>query len=394
MTGAALLLPLASVWLAFGTLLVLGTVARARRQARAIWPQPRDLPGPVLMVRPCAGREPGLEANLMSVLNMQPTKCLSVLHVVPYNDPAVPTVQRACLHLRRAGWQAHCLVSQPHGANHKVAQLAQSEELWAAYQAVVCVDSDVQLDNFCLRQLLAPLGDPRCGAVWAPFVPADPCHTWGDRALQAVLGGSLHGFRLLGALDRHGMVGKVLALRPAALRAVGGWQALTAFLGEDMELGRRLRRAGYKIHVANGFTHTWPPQRNLRSAWERMVRWLMVIRSQRTRLLWSYPLVFFPTAPLCLLAGAGAWLGPQPTATLWGAGLILMACAVRLSLGWACRRLYGWRPSWRMLIVDALLADALLACAWLRALGSRRLRWRQRFLRLDRRGHMHEISRA
>ena len=42
MTGAALLLPLASVWLAFGTLLVLGTVARARRQARAIWPQPRS----------------------------------------------------------------------------------------------------------------------------------------------------------------------------------------------------------------------------------------------------------------------------------------------------------------------------------------------------------------
>ncbi|MFO0634076.1 MAG: hypothetical protein U0168_14620 [Nannocystaceae bacterium] len=68
---------------------------------------------------------------------------------------------------------------------------------------IVVVDADVDLGSLDLAALLAPLGIPctDVGVTWAAPIEADLATTLGGRLSQAILGGSLHAFSLLAALD-------------------------------------------------------------------------------------------------------------------------------------------------------------------------------------------------
>jgi ceramide glucosyltransferase len=358
--------------------------ARAILLARARH-APANLPGPsaqtrVLLLRPCCGLEPGLSTCLASAAVALPRGELRVLHLVAdETDPAWPVARAEADALRAGGLDASALVTGASAPNRKADQLARGASAGGDFDLLLCADSDVSLDAGAVTELLAAVSRPGVGAAWAPPVEVAPPTADGDRASQAVLAGSLHAFVLLAGLDHGGMVGKLFAVRRDALLAAGGLEALAHVLGEDVELGRRLRAAGHEVVVTAHPAHSLATGRSLAETVARYARWMQVVRGQRPALLLSYPVLFFGTSPLVLL-GAGLALAGHAVAL----GPALLALVARVVVSVAARLASRTRPTAAVVVADVVLAEAVLAAAFAVTLLSRRFNWRGRALELRR----------
>ena len=325
-----------------------------------------------LVLRPCAGAEGSLARALESTNAAVRSFPIRVRFALATSgDAAIADATRAADALNAAGTDARVVVSGATAPNRKADQLARAlaNELDTP-SIVIVADSDVDLSGVSLDALVRPLDDPRVAAAWAAPVEVAPA-TLGDRASAAVLDASLHSFPLLAALDKNGMVGKLFVVRRVALEQVGGFAAMVEHLGEDMELARRLRAAGWRTELANVVAPSLASGRSWSDAAGRYARWIAVIRAQRPHLLVTYPALLVPTAPLVLASLSAVALGG---ALGWAAcGLAIVA-----RIGAAClarsRTARPLRAS--SLVIDAALADALVLHAFVRALGSRRTVWR------------------
>jgi ceramide glucosyltransferase len=336
---------------------------------------PAKLPA-VLVIRPCGGIEPWLEETLVSFLDarysFKPTMRFTVASA---DDPALPTIQAAAVKMRQKGIDAAVLVCPPLGPNRKASQLAAvvaADE--GRHKLILSADSDVDLEGVDLDGLVLPLTDPQVGASWAPPVERWPV-TGGDAAMAAVLSSSLHSFPLLAGLDHGGMVGKLFAWRPVS---DASFEDLVHFLGEDMELARRLRARGLRVAATN----VMAPSRASGRSWEEVVsrfsRWLLVIRSQRPVLMLSYPILIAATGPIVLLG----LLAMSPL----GLFAAITAITTRLGVALAARDLTD-EPGGQ-LVTDAIRADALIWAGFWRAIRSPRFTWRGHSYRIAPDGRM------
>ncbi len=363
------------------------TSGAAENQAPALLPNHKRV-GRVLLVRPCAGLEPALLRSLSSIATPPADVRVSYRFAIgSASDPALPIVQAATASLRKVGVDAAWLITQADAPNHKAAQI---EAVLANepndFDYLVVADSDVDLEPCNLEQLLAPMiSDPNVGAVWAPPIELAAASGTGDRASKALLSSSLHAFTILGALDSGSLVGKLFALDRSAVQSIGGFTPMTRVLGEDMEIGRRVREKKRTVRTAPFVAVSLKSGRSWQNVVQRYARWLAVIRAQRPHLLASYPLLFF-SAPLLLILSA--LLFPfAPQLAVASAGVAL---AGRFVSAFAARRLAGIALFSRSLFGDVVLADALLMHAFVRALFARTLTWRGRTLTIDRQGSLSE----
>jgi ceramide glucosyltransferase len=350
---------------------------------RALWPgrpPPVDRsPGDrfdVLVVRPCAGREPRLAETLHSTRQL-PQETRVVFAVAHEDDPALPIAREACAALREAGRDARVQITDAVGPNQKSSQLARvlGDTPCAV---VVVIDSDVDCGTVDLPSLVAAVRTEGVGAAWCPVVE-DGGETLGDRASDALLAGSLHAFPLLARLDPAGLVGKVLALRRDVLDAVGGFTPLARYLGEDMELSRRLHAHGWRTVALPTVAVSRARGRSWDDVVARYARWIMVIRAQRPTLLWSYPLLFFATPWLV----AGGLLTKKPAvAAVAIIARLLVAVAARRASKTPVARAWG----------DLFWSDGVLLCAFVRALRTRVVTWRGRKLTVAADGTLHEVE--
>lgn len=333
----------------------------------------------VHLVRPCAGAEPELVRSLSSLPETAGARLVVSFCIEREDDPARPAIDAALASLFARGVEARLVISRAAGPNRKVQQilaaLRASPPGDPDRQVVLVVDSDVDLERHPLAELVLPLErDPRVGAVWAPPHEAGTASAPGDLASGALLGASLHSFALLAELDPAGLVGKCFAARRSTLERTVRLDELDRYLGEDMELSRRLSAQGASIRVAATGVRSLAAGRQLGATVERFGRWLAVIRAQRPALLVSYPLMFFPLLSIALVA--------LLLATPLALAAALVAFVVRVATAWAARRATSGSTRLVDLVRDVALAEATLAAAWLRALGSRRFAWRERWMRL------------
>jgi ceramide glucosyltransferase len=331
----------------------------------------------VMLLRPVAGEEVGLARRLEATGGAR----FVVFAVGTRSDPAEPIAQRVAARLRARGVDASVFVTRAVGPNHKADQIARALALpRARTRAIVVVaDADVELGDDAVLRLAGALGSN--GAVWAPPVERGVTRTWGDRASQAVLDASFHSFPILAGIDPNGLVGKLFAVRRSALDATGGFEALTHHLGEDMELARRLRLAGYRVRVARRPAIATAEGRSLRDILGRYTRWLLVVRAQRASLLLSYPLLL-AAAPLFVAVLAFAiHRQDRALATLAVAGL-----AVRLGIACFARATAGLAIAPLTAAFQSLAADVLLLIALVAACTTRAITWRGRRLAIGQDG--------
>lgn len=356
---------------------VVAAVRALRRREHEVPPDPgppepepwRETDEPLALLRPCAGAEPGLRERLL-----QTGGASSVWFAVGASDPARSAVDDAQRILLARGVRARVVYTQTQGPNHKAAQLAEAVDVVpASFAVLACVDSDVDLRGLRLGSVL----ERGAAASWVPTVEVvSHASTLGDRASAAVLALSFHAFPLLAEVDPGALVGKVLAIRRRALAEVGGFGAVATHLGEDMELGRRLRRQGDRVSACARVARARVEGRSVADVVARFARWIAVVRAQRPALLLTYPLFFFPVL-LVVPAMLVTWrvsAGPL----LPAAAMLLLGS--RLFLAWAGRRLAG--ADALHLAGGALVADAVLALAFCKALLTREHTWRGRPLLL------------
>jgi GT2 family glycosyltransferase len=121
-------------------------------------------------------------------------------------------------------------------------------------EAIVLVNDDVEVDEGCIEALVAPLAeDPRCGMVAGLTLMPGRARVDGfgielDRTLAAYnrLRGRTPG-QTPGVLAMPS--GGLAAYRRTAFETVGGFDERLFAYGEDVDLGLRLRRAGW--HAAD-----------------------------------------------------------------------------------------------------------------------------------------------
>jgi ceramide glucosyltransferase len=325
----------------------------------------------VVLVRALAGEEVGLARRLGETGGA----ALVIFAVGSRLDPAEPIAQRVAARLRARGVDATVFVTNAVGPNHKADQLARTLALprARARQIVVVADADVELAHDAVPRLVAALGD--FDAVWAPPVERGRARTWGDRASHAVLDASLHSFPLLAGIDPHGLVGKLFAVRRSALDSVGGFGALTRYLGEDMELARRLRLAGRSVDVAPQLAIATAEDRSLRDVLARFARWLLVVRAQRALLLFSYPLLIAASPLLLTILAVAVARHDGALATVAGSGL-----AVRFGIACFARATAGLTIAPLAAALQMLGGDLVLLTALAMACTTRHVTWRGRRL--------------
>lgn len=392
LTASTIAAWLALIWAAVLLWLAIGAVLR-RQQLHGKFsaqPRPNAAGRRVLIIRPCAGDEPGLRANLLSIAQVETAASLRViLSVDSLDDAARPITEQVAAQLRAKGIDARAEVHPPIGPNRKASMLAEVlREHGREHELVVNVDSNVDLADFDLDALLGPmLARNRVGVVWSPWAEHRQFAGVGPRASEAVLGGSLTAFPLLCGLHPNGLVGKIWAARVEALAGSGDFGELARYLGEDLAMADRLRAAGWEIAVASMLGRVRGGQPSFEQTVERFGRWMLVVRAQQPRLLPTYPLFFFATPMVTALALLGCFGRPALALTALG-----MAAVARLMVTIAARYWSGRGLNLGATAIDAVLSDTVLMLAWLRAVRRREVEWRGRRLRVEQSGQLSSVE--
>jgi ceramide glucosyltransferase len=341
----------------------------------------------LLLARPCAGHEATLERCLLSIRHAKHSFPVEVVVGVAYDDDeALPAVRRACAELRRSGYDARVEVVSPRGANHKVSTLAGILETSTA-DLVMNADSNVDLGGYDLDAMVAELeSDSSIGVVWAPHNELRTSNALGSRACEAVLAGSYMAFNLLCALHPHGMSGKLWLTRRSMLLEIGGFADMVDYLGEDLEMVRRLLERGRKVVPTAQIARTLGRRMNVREVVLRVSRWMSVVRAQDPRLLPTYPLLFANLPLIAVVASVAGFGYPG-----WAALAVLMALLARMAVSLNAQVHGHRRASLVEALIDSVLADLVILAAFVRALRVREVVWRNRQLRVGPRGRVEAL---
>jgi len=329
------------------------TLWRLSRASRGVV---ADAPPPTLLIRPVDRPTPLELENLAAPLP------LAVMQVV---------VSPSREHLSPGLRWVH---SDPHCANRKVGHvLAALAAFGVDGRRVAVVDADVRVDAALLSSLAAPL---RQGAAMATAAPLPEVRAGlAARALRGILAHGHHHFVALDAMSvgAKPACGKAMMLGPAALSEL---PALAHFLGEDLELARRLHARGERVALARAVARVpQPVDLPLRTVIDRMTRWMQVLRAHRPALFPSVPLLFAPT-PLLLLVAASL-----RTPALIASTSVLVGLRTALALRLRPRASESW---------EWLLGECVLMVAAVRGLLRRRVVWRGRTYRIAAGGRIAE----
>ncbi len=330
---------------------------------------------PVSILKPVRGLDPEAYENFASFCR-QDYPDYEILFCVATGDNRVGQVLERLLNDFQAR-RIRVISQDASGApNDKVAKLIRLTAE-ASHEIVVISDSDVRVLPDYLRNVVAPLADPRVGAVTCLYAAIEE-KSLADR-LQTVgmISDFYPGLLVARALDGVKFaLGQTIAARRSLLDEFGGYTALQDRPADDLLVGRLMAKQGYRVELLPYTIFVVADYRSLGDLWAKRLRWLTVMRHMRP---WGHlGLVFTEALPWSLLAVAA-----RPTA--WTALAFLGAYAVlRIAVAWEI----GVRGLEQHAVMQKLplipLWDILAFFLWLASFFQRRLRWRDGEFRIRR----------
>ena len=322
---------------------------------------------PVSILKPIRGLDPDAYENFASFCRLDYPDYEILFCVDSAGDPAVPVIER--LSRNFPDRQIRVLFGSGRDApNDKVAKLSRLAAE-AQHELLVISDSDVRVRPDYLRTVVAPLADPKVGAVTCFYVPADD--TTFVHSLQSI--GMVSDFYagILVARQLDGVkfaLGPTIATSRARLADFGGYAAIENRPADDLLVGRLIAEQGYEVKLLPYSILTVPDYNSIRDLFHKRLRWIVVMRHMRP---WGHlGLVFTQGLAWSLVAVA-----VRPLA--WVASLYLGAyLALRTAMVWVIG-IQGLKQKslWKKLPLLPIW-DSLAFFIWLISFGRSTIRWR------------------
>lgn len=358
--GAPLLAAVPLVYYALATLAGLLFFQRARAR------QFPEYTPPVSLLKPVRGLDFGSYENFASFCRLDYPAYEILFAVNDERDPAVPVIQGliADFPARRI----HLLVgAEQLGTNRKVNKLARLARE-AHHEVLVLTDGDVRVGPNYLREVVAPLANPKTGAVSSFYRAIAERNLWAE--IEAVGASSDFFAGVLMAGWTEGIrfaLGASIATTKGWLSKMGGFEAIADTLADDYELGHRIAKAGGEVILSREPVWTMYPAQTLRGFWNHQVRWARTIRLCRP--LSYVGLLFTQGLPWVLLA---AMLAPAA----WIAGGYLCAYVIlRFSMAWTVGVWGVGDDILRRKLWLVPLRDAMYFVVWMASFGSNHIQW-------------------
>lgn len=302
--------------------------SRARRT-----PQPAEYP-PVTILKPVKGADAGMYKDFASHCHQEyPGEYEIIFGVRRMEDDAVPIIQRL-----QAEFPNHAirLVVCPDqlGTNGKISTVVQMLP-HANYDYLLINDSDIRVSPQYLRKVMLQFfsnGSPRPVGMVTALYRGRSHKTIGSR-LEA-LGIStdfMVGVLMARWLEKginFGM-GSTLAVTRKALDAIGGFEPLLDYLGDDYELGTRIAKAGFRVRLSREVVETSVPSYRFSKFFEHQLRWARNLRDARHAGYWGMLVTF--GLPWALLNVVATGISLSSIALL--SMMLLARVALALSVG-------------------------------------------------------------
>jgi ceramide glucosyltransferase len=322
---------------------------------------------PVSNLKPVRGLDPDAYENFASFCRQDYPDYELLFCVGEKDDPVVPILER----LARDFPERRIRVlfgSGGRGSNDKVVKLARlvSE---AQHEVVVISDSDVRVQPDYLRTVVAPLANPKVGAVTCFYVPIEEKTL--TESLQTI--GMFSDFYagILVAWQLDGVkfaLGPTIATTRTRLAGFGGYGAIEDRPADDLLVGRLIAEQGYEVELLPYSILTVADYKSLRDLLNKRLRWIVVMRHMRPwghlgllltqGLPWSF-------AAIAIHPSAGIAIG------YLGAYLVLRFAMTWMVGIWGLKQDVLWKklgliPVW----------DAVAFVIWLTSFARNSIRWR------------------
>jgi ceramide glucosyltransferase len=252
--------------------------------------------------------------------------------------------------------------------NDKVVKLAHlvSE---AQNEVLVINDSDVRVRPDYLRSVVAPLRDPKVGAVTCLYVSTQE-HTFLQK-LQSI--GMICDFYpgILVARQLDGVkfaFGQTIVTTRKHLAGFGGYTAIQNRPADDLLVGRLVAEQGFEVELLPYAVETVADFRSLSDFFFKRLRWMTVMRHMRP---WGHLGLIF-TQGLAWVVAAVVVVPTVRVALLYLGGYLAVRVAMTWLIGiWGMKQKGIWK---KMALIPVWDAWALLI--WLLSFGRRSIRWR------------------
>lgn len=328
---------------------------------------PERFTPPISNLKPVRGLDPDAYRNFASFCQQDYPEYEVVFCVGTTDDPVLPVIEQLKQDFPLC--QIRVLFGSGRLAvNDKVAKLARLASE-ARYEHLVISDSDVRVRPDYLRNVIAPLANPKVGAVTCLYVST------GEKTLveniQSV--GMISDFYpgLFVARQLDGVkfaLGPTIATTRAQLAGFGGYETIENRPADDLLVGRSIAERGYEIELSHYVIETVADYQSIRELIHKRLRWLVVMRHMRP---WGHVGLIFTQGLLwCLLAVA---VHPTLNVALSYFGVYF---ALRLLMAWIVG-VWGLKQqgfSKNVLLVPAW--DALALVIWLTSFLRSTIRWR------------------
>jgi ceramide glucosyltransferase len=328
--GVALVGSLSSaVFLGLSLLGVLRFRADVRNQFSSI-PDDAHLP-PVSVLKPVHGLEARLRENIESFFRQDYPDYEILFAADEADDAALEVVREVCARYPRI--RARVLVTGTPWPNPVVYSFHCLAEA-AAHDILVTTDSDVEVDPRYLREIVAPLLDPKVGMVTCVYRGKNAAGFFSGLTAIGMSVEMTAGVLVANLLE--GMkfgLGPTTVVRKDALASIGGYTALQDYIAYDFAIGNLIAKAGYRVVLSGHIIDHVVNQKSFRRMWQNQLRWAQTTRYSRPKGHFGSGLIF--AMPYGLLGFFAAGLLGH-----WGIGALLLGAAAlnRLLEAW----LVGW----------------------------------------------------
>jgi ceramide glucosyltransferase len=335
---------------------------------------PADFAPGVSILKPLRGTDPEMYAAFRShCLQDYPEYEL----IFGISDPADPGAALVAQLQREFPDRAIKLVvcERLLGANGKVSNLAQMVP-HARFDHLIVNDSDIKVAPDYLRRVLAPMADPKVGAVTCLY-RAFGGNTIGSR-LEAIGIATDFAAGVLAARLLQGVkfgLGSTIVFRRADLAAIGGFEALVDYLADDYQLGARIAALGKEVIVSESVVDHHTPDYSFGEFIQHQTRWARAIRDSRKLDYLGLAATFgVPWALLALIFARGA---------LWTWSLLAITFALRFFLARVMTHRVLQEP---FTLGDYLLIphrDLVALFVWIASFAGHTIHWRGLTFRLN-----------